>query len=163
MRTETDTDDATRATPDPVRRTGVGAGTIPRPVRGPGGVPPRDRPARLRPAPGGRHRASRRTAPAGGERERRRPTDRGRLLLVCGWATGLGAVALASAVRGLVLVLAGAAPQWYQPTVAALGLGGIVLGGVALHGRARPGLRWVALGLANLAVGVSAGLTASLP
>ncbi|WP_285787812.1 hypothetical protein [Micromonospora sp. NBRC 101691] len=108
---------------------------------------------RPRSAPAGRHRVPRRALPAGSSR----------LLVIYGWATGLGAVALASGIRGLVLVLAGTAPQWYQPTVAALGLGGIALGGVALHAPARPGLRWVALGLANLAVGVSAGLTASLP
>ncbi|MFE0590500.1 hypothetical protein [Micromonospora echinospora] len=108
---------------------------------------------RPRSAPAGRHRVPRRALSAGSSR----------LLVIYGWATGLGAVALASGIRGLMLVLAGTAPQWYQPTVTALGLGGIALGGVALHAPARPGLRWVALGLANLAVGVSAGLTASLP
>lgn len=83
--------------------------------------------------------------------------------MVCGWATALGAVALASGLRGLVLVLAGQTPAWYQPTVAALGLGGIALGVLAVGGYARPALPWAALGLANLAVGVSVGLTASLP
>ncbi|WBB82178.1 hypothetical protein O7606_12895 [Micromonospora sp. WMMD882] len=72
-------------------------------------------------------------------------------------------VALASGLRGLVLVLAGQAPPWYQPTVTALGLGGIALGVLALGGHRRPALSWTALGLANLAVAVSAGLTANLP
>lgn len=103
---------------------------------------------------GGRHRAPRRRGWAAGS---------GPLLVIYGWATGLGTVAIASGIRGLVLVLTGTVPQWYQPTVAALGLGGIALGGVALHAAARPGLRWAALGLANVVVGVSAGLTASLP
>lgn len=109
-------------------------------------------------APVGRHR---RRPSSGGTRDRRR-TDRGRLLAICGWATGLGVVALASGARGLALVLSGTAPQWYQPTVAILGLGGIALGGVALYDAARPAVRWTALALANLAVGVSTALTVSL-
>ncbi|SCL19678.1 hypothetical protein GA0074694_2775 [Micromonospora inyonensis] len=152
----TETEDAghpPRTTPDPVRRSDAEAGTAPSRVPVAVAVPAGGRTAPPRAVPGGRHRAPRRAWSAGSVR----------LLVIYGWATGLGAVALASGVRGLVLVLAGTAPQWYQPTVAALGFGGIALGGVALHGPARPGLRWAALGLANLAVGVSAGLTASLP
>lgn len=103
----------------------------------------------------GRHRAARR-------RPARRPGP-GRLVALYGWATALGAVALASGLRGAVLVLTGPVPQWYQPSTAALGFGGLALGLLALRGHARPVLPLTALGLANVAVGMSAGLTASLP
>lgn len=163
-------DHSSPAAVDPVRRPEVAAPPTTGPVdvltdlrtareRSVGGPSNRERTARTGAAPGGRHR---RPPSSGGQHDRRRPNERGRLLVVCGWATGLGAVALASGARGLVLVLSGSAPPWYQPTVAALGLGGIALGGVALHGAARPVVRWTALALANLAVGVSAGLTVSL-
>ncbi|WDZ87131.1 hypothetical protein [Micromonospora cathayae] len=116
---------------------------------------PDERRSYRRAGAGGRHRTPHRAPSVG--------TDGRRLLAICGWATALDAVALASGLRGLVLVLAGQTPSWYQPTVTALGLGGIVLGALAVRGHARAGLPWTALGLANLAVGVSAGLTISLP
>ena len=53
------------------------------------------------------------------------------ILGVCGWATALGLVGLAAGVRGLVAIVAGMAPDWYEPTLAGVGLGGIALTMVA--------------------------------
>lgn len=105
----------------------------------------------------GRHRAARTAA-----RIARRPGTH-RLVALYGWATALGTVALASGLRGVALVLTGAVPPWYQPAVATLGFGGLALGLLALRGHTRPVLPWAALGLANVAVGVSTALTVNLP
>jgi hypothetical protein len=92
----------------------------------------------------------------------RRPFPRGaswRTLGICGWGTGLGAVGLGSALRGLPAILADTAPAWYQPTLSTLGLSGIGLATAAFLSIQRRRLPWLMLGLATVPLGVNLGLT----
>jgi hypothetical protein len=57
------------------------------------------------------------------------PTQR-RIAGLCGWAALLGFLGVAVGVRGLVAILV-KAPDWYEPTLVVLGLGGIALAVVA--------------------------------
>jgi hypothetical protein len=49
---------------------------------------------------------------------------------MCAWAALLGFLGLAVAIRGLVAILT-KAPDWYEPAVVLIGLGGISLTVVA--------------------------------
>lgn len=51
----------------------------------------------------------------------------GRLFGVCGWAAGLGLLGLPVAGRSSVAIITHAAPAWFEPTVVAVGLLGMVL------------------------------------
>ena len=96
----------------------------------------------------------------------RRPQPRGangRILGICGWATGLGIVGLGPAWRVVVAVQADTAPHWYEPTLTGLGLAGVVLTAVALGMARWRRLPWIALGLATLPVCVSVGLAIAMP
>jgi hypothetical protein len=81
------------------------------------------------------------------------------MLGVCGWATALSLVGLAAGLRGLVAVVAGVAPNWYEPTVATIGLGGMALTMVAFLSIRRRRLPWIMLGLATLPLAVNLTLT----
>ncbi|MFI6758895.1 hypothetical protein ACIBF5_07095 [Micromonospora sp. NPDC050417] len=81
------------------------------------------------------------------------------ILGVCGWATVLGLVGLAAGLRGLVAVVAGLAPNWYEPTIAAMGLGGIALTMVAFLFVRHPRLPWIMLSLATLPLAANLALT----
>jgi hypothetical protein len=82
-----------------------------------------------------------------------------RMLGLCGWATTLGVLGLGSALRGLVAIWAHGTPAWYEPTVGALGLGGIGLTTAAFLAARRRRLPWVLLGLASVPLAVNLGLT----
>ena len=58
--------------------------------------------------------------------ERRQPRLR-QLMGVCGWAALLGVVGLVVGIRGFIGDLVGAAPDWYEPAMIAVGLVGIGL------------------------------------
>lgn len=81
------------------------------------------------------------------------------ILGVCGWATALGLIGLATGLRGLVAIVAGAAPDWYEPTMAAVGLGGVALTMVAFLSVRHPRLPWIMLSLATLPLAVNLALT----
>jgi hypothetical protein len=96
----------------------------------------------------------------------RRPTSHrhplppsGRMLALCAWATGIGALGLAVALRGLDAILAHTGPTWYEPTLAGVGLAGVTLTGAAFLSAERMRLPWVMLGLATVPVVVNLGLT----
>ncbi|MFB9234026.1 hypothetical protein ACFFWC_00495 [Plantactinospora siamensis] len=82
-----------------------------------------------------------------------------RMLGLCGWATVLGVLGTVAAVRGLFAIRAGAAPEWYEPTLATVGLAsiGCIVAAFTLVRRAR--LPWLLLGLATVPVLVNVGLT----
>jgi hypothetical protein len=95
----------------------------------------------------------------------RRALPRGatrRTLSICGWATGLGVVGLGSALRGLPAIMAATTPDWYQPTLAVLGLSGIGLTTAAFVAIRRRRLPWLLLALATLPLGLNVGLTAGM-
>ena len=58
--------------------------------------------------------------------ERRQPRLR-QLMGVCGWAALLGVVGLVVGIRGFIGDLVGAAPDWYEPAMIAVGFIGIAL------------------------------------
>lgn len=82
-----------------------------------------------------------------------------RMLGLCGWATALGLIGLATALRGLLTILAGTAPGWYEPTLAGLGSAAIGLTAAAFPVIRRPRLPWLLLCLATASVLVDVGLT----
>ncbi|MFC7548048.1 hypothetical protein [Plantactinospora sp. GCM10030261] len=82
-----------------------------------------------------------------------------RMLWLCVWATILGLIGSGSALRGVLVILAGAAPGWYQPTLAAVGLLGVGLTVAAFAVVRRDRLPWLLLGLATVPLLVNVGLT----
>ncbi len=68
---------------------------------------------------------------------------------LCAWAAALGGIGLLVGVRGLIAILVGGIPGWYEPTLILLGLVGIGLtAGGFLTIQKRP-LPWVLLGAAS--------------
>ncbi len=86
----------------------------------------------------------------------RRPTqsrggpDQRRLAALAGWAALLGVVGLIVGIRGLIAILVGGIPGWYEPTLIVMGLVGIALTSGAFltvqHGR----LPWYLLGAGSV-------------
>jgi hypothetical protein len=74
----------------------------------------------------------------------------------------VGFVALGSAVRGLISVLAGSAPIWYEPTLAGSGVATIALTAAALLSIQHPRLPWVMLGLATVPLAMNVGVTMAM-
>ena len=72
--------------------------------------------------------------------------DPRRLAGLAGWAAALGLVGLVVGVRGLIAIIIGGIPGWYEPTLIVMGLVGIGLTAGAFitvqHGR----LPWILLG-----------------
>lgn len=80
---------------------------------------------------------------------------------VAAWAAAIGGLGLAVGVRGLVAILAGGIPGWYEPTLITMGLVGIGLTASAfLTVQQRP-LPWLFLG-AGTAVLLSSIITTSM-
>ncbi|MEV0396191.1 hypothetical protein [Polymorphospora rubra] len=76
--------------------------------------------------------------------------DGRRMVGLCAWATALGLVGMAVALRGLYAILSGTDPVWYEPTLIVGGLAGITLtvGGFLSIQRRR--LPWLMLGGATV-------------
>lgn len=89
----------------------------------------------------------------------RPPPPDDRLIGVWAWATGLGIVGLAVALRGLTAITAGAGPSWYEPALVVVGLGGVGLVVAALLSAHRARLPWIMLGLASVPYAVNLALT----
>ena len=77
------------------------------------------------------------------------------LMGVCGWAAVLGGVGLILGIRGLVGVVAGDPPGWYEPSTIVAGAVGISLtvGSFLTVQRARA--PWVLLGCASVTLAVA--------
>ena len=80
-----------------------------------------------------------------------RPEPRLRQLMgVCGWAAVLGGVGLVIGIRGLIGVIAGDPPGWFEPSMIVVGIVGIALtvGAIVTVGRRRA--PWALLGASSL-------------
>jgi hypothetical protein len=88
--------------------------------------------------------------------------DLRRLLGLSGWAAALGVVGLVVGVRGLVAILVGGIPGWYEPTLVVMGLVGTgVTAGAFLtvrYGR----LPWYLLGAGTVVLLASIVVTSLL-
>jgi hypothetical protein len=65
----------------------------------------------------------------------------GRLAAMCAWATALGLAGVALGVRGLMAIMGGTAPGWYEPALVGAGLAGIgltVAAFMSIHHRRLP-------------------------
>jgi hypothetical protein len=82
-----------------------------------------------------------------------------RMLGLCGWAAGLGVAGSATALRGLLAILDGQVPDWYEPALAAAGLCLIGLVTAAFFSVRHPRLPWVMLAMATAPLLLSLGLT----
>jgi hypothetical protein len=87
--------------------------------------------------------------------------DNGQLIGICAWATLLGLGGLLIAIRGLVGIVGGLAPDWYQPALIIVGMVGIVLTVLAFMAIQRRYLPWIMLGLATIPLAVNIALTLS--
>jgi hypothetical protein len=65
---------------------------------------------------------------------------------VAAWAAALGGLGLAVGVRGLIAILVGGIPTWYEPTLIVMGLAGIGLTAGAFMTVQRRPLPWLFLG-----------------
>src|SRR5436190_18996993 len=72
--------------------------------------------------------------------------DPRRLAGLAGWAAAIGLVGLVVGVRGLVAILVGGIPGWYEPTLIGMGLVGIGLTAGAFLTVQRGRLPWYLLG-----------------
>jgi hypothetical protein len=73
-----------------------------------------------------------------------------RLAAMCAWAGALGLLGLAVGVRGLMGIMGGAAPTWYEPAMVGVGLVGIGLtvgAFMSIQGRRLP---WIMLAAATV-------------
>lgn len=85
-----------------------------------------------------------------------------RLAGMCAWAAVLGLVGVAIAVRALLAIMTGVAPDWFEPAVVGTGVAGIALtvgGFMAVHRRHLP---WALLGAASATLVLNLLLTLSL-
>src|SRR5690349_10640986 len=72
--------------------------------------------------------------------------DPRRLAGLAGWAAALGLVGLVVGVRGLVAILVGGIPGWYEPTLIGMGLVGVALTSGAFLTVQQGRLPWLLLG-----------------
>jgi hypothetical protein len=77
-----------------------------------------------------------------------RPTLR-RLAGLSGWAALLGVIGMAVGIRALVALIAGGAPEWYEPTLIMIGIAGIVITAAAFVTARRGNIPWILLGTAS--------------
>jgi hypothetical protein len=68
---------------------------------------------------------------------------------LAGWAATLGVVGLVIGIRGLLVILVGKPPHWYEPTLIILGLVGIALAAGAFLTVQYKRVPWVLLGLSS--------------
>ena len=85
--------------------------------------------------------------------------DNGQLIGICAWAMGLGVVGLLIALRGLVGIVSGHAPNWYEPALIGTGMAGILFTVLAFLTIQRRYLPWIMLAVATIPLGVNIGLT----
>lgn len=71
---------------------------------------------------------------------------------VCAWAAVLGLADLILVIRGLVTILGGSAPGWYEPLLIGLGLGGIALAVTAFMTVQFRIVPWIFMALSSAAV-----------
>jgi hypothetical protein len=65
------------------------------------------------------------------------------------------------AIRGLVGIIGGYAPGWYEPALVVVGMVGIALTVLAFLAIQQRYLPWIMLGAATVALGANIGLTLS--
>lgn len=82
-----------------------------------------------------------------------------RLLVMCAWATALGGLGLAVALRGLLRIIAGTAPGWYEPVLIGVVLSGMALTVGGFTSMQRRWLPWAMLGAATACLAVAFALT----
>jgi hypothetical protein len=80
---------------------------------------------------------------------------------VATWAAALGGLGLVVGIRGLVAILVGGIPGWYEPTLIVMGLVGIALTAAAFLTIQQRPLPWLFLG-AGTAVLLSSIITTAL-
>ena len=68
---------------------------------------------------------------------------------LAGWAAALGVVGLVVGIRGLLLILVGKPPHWYEPTLITMGLIGIALTAAAFLTVQYRYVPWALLGLGS--------------
>ena len=78
------------------------------------------------------------------------------------WAAALGGIGLLVGVRGLIAILVGGIPNWYEPTLITMGLVGIALTAAGfLTVQQRP-LPWIFLGAGTAVLLASIIVTATI-
>jgi hypothetical protein len=82
-----------------------------------------------------------------------------RVAAMCGWATALGLVGVVVAGRGLMAIMRGTAPGWYEPAIVGVGLAGIGLTVGAFMSIQRRRLPWFMLAAATLPLIAAVALT----
>jgi len=82
-----------------------------------------------------------------------------KLLGMSAWATALGVLWLAVALRGLLTIWSGHAPRWYEPVLVGGGLTAIALTVTAFVSVRRRRLPWAMLLAATVPLAVAATLT----
>jgi hypothetical protein len=83
------------------------------------------------------------------------------LMGVCGWAAVLGGIGLVIGLRGQVGILTGQPPSWYEPSLIAVGVVGILLtvgAFLTVHRKRAP---WIFLGSSSVALIVAMSLTSN--
>ena len=81
------------------------------------------------------------------------------LMGVCGWAAVLGGLGLVIGIRGLVGIVAGNPPGWFEPTLAAVGMLGIALTIGSFLTVHRNRIPWIMLGSSSLVLVASMVIT----
>jgi hypothetical protein len=71
---------------------------------------------------------------------------------VCAWAAVLGLANLVLVICGLVTILGGSAPDWYQPVLIGLGLGGVALAVTAFLTIQLRVVPWIFMALSSVVV-----------
>lgn len=85
-----------------------------------------------------------------------------RIASVCAWAAVLGLADLVLVICGLVTILGGTAPGWYEPVLIVLGLGGIALAATAFVTIQFRIVPWIFMALSSGVVLVSLIMTGSV-
>ena len=85
--------------------------------------------------------------------------DGGQMLGVCAWATALVLAGIGVAIRGLLAIVGGVAPAWYQPALVGTGLIGLALTVAAFVTIQRRHIPWFLLALATIPLAAAIALT----